>query len=325
MKKKLCSFVSTLLIIALLLPIWAVATDYQEPLLPEDIPRNTALFYHARRGVQLGLINGVCEDSFRFEPRRRVTRAEFITMLGRLHEYSNETIGTTNEGLFYERYLIWAAEIGIIHGNEHGDLVPHSYITYEQVVVIIYRYITEALGLSWETLQRPENHPLPSYTPFYIHPDISDWALKPAKTIDNAALLLPFHTNLSIFSPQHSVLRAEALMTLVRLQNRMALVSDEGPDQTTETYFVERFNLFNYYIHNARWAGFLFQLVDDIYVSLEGYNIRNLEFSPFLQASRLVDIINFVEPDLIMWIYPEYIIYLGEGGNIVFSRESDLF
>jgi len=141
MKKKLCSFVSTLLIIALLLPIVAIATNYQEPALPVDVSVDDWFYPHVIHGIRYGLIHGVSKGSFLFEPNRTVTRAEFITMLGRLHEYGNETIGTPDEGLFYERYLNWAVEMRIIHGNENGDLMPYTYLNREQMAVIIYRYI----------------------------------------------------------------------------------------------------------------------------------------------------------------------------------------
>ncbi|MCL2200399.1 MAG: S-layer homology domain-containing protein [Oscillospiraceae bacterium] len=314
MKKKLCAFVSVWLSVTLLLSSGAVATSV-EPLLPEDVAANTSLFYHVRRGVQLGLIKGVCGESFRFAPHRNITRAEFITMLGRLYEHSHETIGTPGEGLFYERYLNWAVEMGVIRGNEDGDLMPHSYISSEQIVVIIYRYVTKVLGLTWDALQRPENHsPLNNLlTHFYTWPDISDWALAPAKALGEACFILPFRAN---FSPQRSALRAEALIVLVRLQNRMSLVLDESVAQTTETYFVERFNIFSFYSYPMRWAGFTFQLVDGIDVSLEGHNIWVLTPSTSIfQAPTLGDIIGFVEPEMILYVEPDHVIYLQRVGT----------
>ena len=129
-------------------------TDELEPTPPpvvefEDVSPDDWFYRDVRSGLRSGIIQGV--GGGRFEPNRNVTRAEFITMLGRLHEYRNETIGTPGVGAFYERYLDWAVELGIIHGNQHGDLMPQAFVTREQMVVIVFRYV-ETFGL-WRYVQ----------------------------------------------------------------------------------------------------------------------------------------------------------------------------
>jgi len=109
----------------------------------DDVSQDDWFSRYVTMGLRFGIIHGVSDNgSLRFEPDRSVTRAEFITMLGRLHEYGNETIGSPDDETFYESYLNWAMENGIIHGNEYGDLMPESFITREQMAVIVYRYIT---------------------------------------------------------------------------------------------------------------------------------------------------------------------------------------
>jgi len=140
MTRKLCTVVSFLLFASLLLSGVVVATS-SELEMPDDVFPEDSFYRAVESGLRFGLIQGVSNDIFRFEPNRTVTRAEFITMLGRLHEYGNETIGTPDESLFYERYLNWAVEKGIIHGNENGDLMPHILINREQMAVVVDRYI----------------------------------------------------------------------------------------------------------------------------------------------------------------------------------------
>jgi len=114
----------------------------------EDVSPDDWFYRYVVHGLRFGLIEWVKDEGFVFELNRSVTRVEFITMFGRLHEYGNETIGTPEVGVFYKRYLAWAAELGLMHGNEHGDFMLYSYLTREQMAVIIYRYID--LLKSWD-------------------------------------------------------------------------------------------------------------------------------------------------------------------------------
>ena len=169
MKRNLRKIMSVLIVLTLLLPLGGACAVGTEETTNDDAPpvENANLaevtpsmefedvspddwFYrNVMNGLRFGIIKGTGDG--RFEPNRNVTRAEFITMLGRLHEYGNETIGTPGVGAFYERYLDWAVEMGLIHGNEHGDLMPHAFVTREQMAVIAFRYI-DAFGL-WRCVQ----------------------------------------------------------------------------------------------------------------------------------------------------------------------------
>ena len=208
MKKKLCKIISVLLVLTLLFPVGVFAMDFED-VLPDD------WFYpNVTRGLHFGLIEGVVgEDGFHFEPNRSVTRAEFITMLGRFHEYRNETIGTPGEGLFYERYLAWAVEMGIVQGNENGDLMPYAILSREQMVVIMHRYLV-AFEL-WEYVRY--GGPV-TMMPFDDHPLASYWA---------QGIIEGFRQNrLSsgrYFRPLDDASRVEALGILITVAGRLGL------------------------------------------------------------------------------------------------------
>jgi len=151
--KKFGRAFSALLIFTLLLTSVVVATACGDDgnlrgtqsayVVFDDVSQDDWFSRYVTMGLRFGIIHGVSGNgSLRFEPDRSVTRAEFITMLGRLHEYGNETIGSPDDETFYESYLNWAVENGIIHGNEYGDLMPESFVTREQMAVIVHRYIT---------------------------------------------------------------------------------------------------------------------------------------------------------------------------------------
>ena len=204
--------ISVLLVLALLLPLGAFAAPM------EDVSPDDWFYGYVADGLRFGLIEGV--GGGRFEPNRSVTRAEFITMLGRLHEYGNETIGTPGEGPFYERYLDWAVELGIIHGNEHGDLMPQAFITREQMAVIVARYIG-AFGLLVRPID-PDMPRIPPPEPVADHRDISEWAQGGTFTLRYIEIMRGIRIDTVLyFKPQAHASRAEALTVLVRLHNRI--------------------------------------------------------------------------------------------------------
>ena len=216
MKRKLSKITLILLIFTLALPLGACAAETEASTAePEDIPQmefedvspDDWFYRYVTNGLRFGLIEGVGDG--RFEPNRNVTRAEFITMLGRLHEYGNETIGTPGDGPFYERYLDWAVEMGIIHGNQYGDLMPHTFITREQMAVIVNRYIRV---FELHEYVNPRGMVLMMSFP---DSDISYWARGPVEFLRVSQLV--FGTSIWSFRPRDNATRAEVLAILVRI------------------------------------------------------------------------------------------------------------
>ena len=109
----------------------------------EDVTQYDWFYRYVVAGLRFGLIEGASEDNPNFEPERYVTQGEFIAMLGRLHEYGHGVIGVPVEGGDYERHVVWALEIGIVHRYEYWDLAPDELITREQAAVIVWKYIHE--------------------------------------------------------------------------------------------------------------------------------------------------------------------------------------
>lgn len=212
------SFVSVLLVAALLLPCGVAAVGL-ELELPEDVSPEDSFYRSVRSGLRFGIIVGTSEDRFIFEPNRIVTRAEFITMLGRMHEYFNEPIATPGEELFYERYLNWAVEMGIVLGDESGYLMPHDPLTREQMMVIADRYLS-VFDL-WRTVRAnfwsriPLGMLLPEITVFFDEPYVSSWALYSLWSFASIHQL-PIDNN-RYFRPQDNALRSEALFAIIHI------------------------------------------------------------------------------------------------------------
>jgi len=182
------------------------------PPMIEDVSPDDWFYDHIMRGFQFKLTTGVSANSFRFEPYRNVTRAEFITMLGRLHEYAGASIGASDNAAFYARYLDWAVENDILQGDLSGDLMPYAPITREQMAVCIDRYIA-AYNL--------QGHFDDIFIPTVVFNDwenCSDWSLWSVLTMWNYNLM---HGTGSasdfFFRPLDNSSRTEALAVLVRL------------------------------------------------------------------------------------------------------------
>ena len=141
--KAISGFVASILIVTtLLLPMALFTACAGEVAIEfEDISSSDWYYSYVMAGIRFGFITGDGGESLRFEPDRYVTQGEFITMLGRLHEYGHEAIGAPGDDPFYERYVEWALEMEIIHEYKYWDLRPYDFITREQKAVIVYRYI----------------------------------------------------------------------------------------------------------------------------------------------------------------------------------------
>lgn len=131
----------------------AVPAPVAEPAIPQVVNELpfidvyvTDAYYDAVKFVyDNGLFKGVSDKEF--DPSGTMTRAMFVTVLGRLAKvdvsaYTEssftdvEPIGTWN----YAPYVEWAAQNGIVLGYGDGRFGPNDLITKEQAAVIIARY-----------------------------------------------------------------------------------------------------------------------------------------------------------------------------------------
>ncbi len=84
----------------------------------------------------------------RFSPNTTMTRAMFVTVLGRLagvdvsrYKTSSFTDVPLNKDTeWYAPYVQWAVDFGIAQGYGNGKFGPNDEITHQQMYVFIYRY-----------------------------------------------------------------------------------------------------------------------------------------------------------------------------------------
>ena len=101
-------------------------------------------YYDAVRFVyENGLFKGT--SATEFEPDTTMTRAMFVTVLGRLYgidekKYKGAAFDDVVEGEWYAPYVKWAAEKKIVEGYGDGMFGVEDEVTIEQAVVILARY-----------------------------------------------------------------------------------------------------------------------------------------------------------------------------------------
>lgn len=93
--------------------------------------------------VEKGLFNGVSETEF--APDTTMTRAMFVTVLGRLEgidisKYTSSSFSDVETGKWYSAYIQWASENDIVNGIGGGKFNPDGEVTREQMAAIKYRY-----------------------------------------------------------------------------------------------------------------------------------------------------------------------------------------
>lgn len=107
--------------------------------IPTGAPYADAIdFVYAR-----GLFDGVSKTEF--APDDTMTRAMFVTVLGRLSKvdvtgYTDTHFTDVVGGSWYAPYVAWATEQGIVEGYGNGIFGVEDPVTVEQAVVLMARY-----------------------------------------------------------------------------------------------------------------------------------------------------------------------------------------
>lgn len=93
--------------------------------------------------VSQGYFKGISDTEF--GPYQSMNRAMFVTVLGRMSgvdvsKYANEKFTDVPAGSYYEGYVVWAAEQGIVQGTSDTTFSPDAAVTREQMAAFLYRY-----------------------------------------------------------------------------------------------------------------------------------------------------------------------------------------
>jgi len=141
-------------------------------LVFEDTPKNT--WYGDAVGYiyTLGYMGSTSSERDIFEPDTTTTRAMFVTILGRFHGieenlYTDTPFSDVLPGQWYNPYVAWAYETGVVKGLPDGSFGVRKTITREQIVTILYRFDDPAYSFDPASLE--------AYTD---RNEVSDYALE---------------------------------------------------------------------------------------------------------------------------------------------------
>lgn len=163
--------------------------------------------------IKKEVMNPVTETTF--EPNRKVTRAEFVTILGKTENIDKASMkisgydDVTAESM-YAPYIAWATQNGFAINVSNKKFRPDDFITREEMAVMLSRYLVNVRG---EILTMGNN--------FRDDNAISEWAKDDIYLVTGSEYLSG-RTN-GNFDPKGSVTRAEMAATICRLIERLGL------------------------------------------------------------------------------------------------------
>lgn len=179
-----------------------------------DVSENPkAWYYDAVEYVwENGLMNGSSNTTF--EPNTDMSRAMFITVLGRLcgaKSTAKDTFPDTDKNTWYSEYVGWASEIGIMKGDGNGNFRPNAPITRQEAAVCVSR-LMEYLDVMFD------------YTD--VSPDeyedndtiAADWALEHVDSLSRYGIIEG--DNNGNFKPVNKLDRAQGATILMRLHKK---------------------------------------------------------------------------------------------------------
>ena len=185
------------------------AADWTNPFT--DVSK-TAQYYNAVAFVcSEGLFNGM--TATKFEPTTTMTRAMFVTVLGRLAgvdvaKFSGTSftdVSRNDQQISWAApYIEWAVQNGITNGTGNGKFSPNDPITHQQMYLFMYRY---AMFI--------ENYSTPltgvSLSGIRDASEIADWAEEGVKFASKNGILI---TSGGKLTPTENALRCELAMLL---------------------------------------------------------------------------------------------------------------
>lgn len=174
-----------------------------------DVSDNAWYTEAVNYAVENGLFSGT--SSTTFSPNASMTRAMFVTVLGRMSGLDEKTIQDNGQftdvdfDAYYGPSVVWAYENGVVSGTGSTTFSPDLPITREQIAVMIYRYLN---GLN---VQGPDSG---ETTPFQDANQISSYAVEAVNAMQEWGFIAGSNGN---YRPQDNVSRAEAATILMRV------------------------------------------------------------------------------------------------------------
>ncbi|NLL39644.1 MAG: S-layer homology domain-containing protein [Clostridiales bacterium] len=174
-----------------------------------DVPSNHWANEYITFLAENGIVNGVGDSVF--APGSTVTRAAFVTILGRLagvdiSQYTGIEFSDVEPDSWYGPYISWASQNGIVTGYGNGKFGPGNNITREQMAVLIMRYADYA-DVTLPSINEGEE--------FADQAQIEAYAVEAVSLAQRAGIITGKPGG--VFDPKGTALRAEISTVTYRL------------------------------------------------------------------------------------------------------------
>ena len=205
MKRFLSVLLALVMVFSLMIPVSAASAHFT------DVPSSSWYYNNVKTAYENGLMVGVNDTEFR--PEDTLTRAMFVTVLGRvakadLTEYEGTcSFSDVAKTAWYEPYVAWAQAKNVAAGVGNNRFAPDDPVTREQMAALIARYVkTSNITIS--------NAASPAAV-FKDTDQISSWAKESVEYTRLTGLLIG--DDKGNFSPKKTATRAEAASLFIRL------------------------------------------------------------------------------------------------------------
>ena len=152
------------------------------------------------------------EGEGRFAPNRAITRAEFVTILGRKAGITptgaSTAFGDVKADAYYAPYVAWAESKGIVKGTGFGKFEPNRTITREEMAVILDKFLAD----------QKKTYPSTVKTQFNDAGTVSSWAKESVEKMTDQGLLSGVGNG--NFVPKGSFTRAQAAQVLYTIDTK---------------------------------------------------------------------------------------------------------
>lgn len=150
----------------------------------------------------------------KFSPDTTMTRAMFVTVLGRLANVdvsryktsSYSDVPLNNDTAWYAPYVEWATNMGLVEGYGDGTFGPNNKITHQQMYVLMYRYTifveNKSVTLKSTSINASDAE------------DVADWAKDAVKFASQNNFLVKISTTSSRIDPTGEAKRSELAQLL---------------------------------------------------------------------------------------------------------------
>ena len=221
MKRRIFSlFLALVLVLGGVTPLGAPGGTAQAAAF-RDVSSGAWYAGYVRRASEEGLMAGTSED--RFSPDATLTRAMFVTILGRLHQVDPDDFRQSTafvdapKDSWYGPYVNWASQYDIVSGYSTWIFGSNDPITREQMASILARY------LEFLDVELPDGED--TVSSFRDSSKVSGWARQGVELMRRTGILAGDQNR--NFRPGATALRSEAATLFVRLMDALAAAQEE--------------------------------------------------------------------------------------------------